>query len=217
MNKLFIFDFDGTIADTKDITMRGLIDYSRNNSLPIPNLNLICNNYANCDNYDFGWNVDKEKQRYLMDKAFIFTTECIASGLYLPKIFDEAFKIIKNLYDRGHILAICTSREKIACEKILEYYNLQKYFKVLKTRDDVTLRNKKAKPNPDLILEIIDELKFSKDKTFIIGDTEGDILGGKNANINTIAVTWGYCKKNNLKRLKPDYLISKFEDIFRIL
>lgn len=217
MEKLFIFDFDGTIADTKSIVRRGLLDYSKENSLPTPNVDLICNYYANPDSYDFGWGVDKEKQKYLMDKAFIEITEKITDGTYIPELFGEAKKIIEKLYDDGYTLSICTSREKRACDRVLSHYGLEKYFKTMKTRDDVTERKKKPKPNPDLILEIIDELGFKKENSFIIGDTDGDIYGGKNAKINTIAVDWGYFTKEELEKLNPNYIIDKFEDFLSIL
>ncbi len=217
MEKLFIFDFDGTIADTKSIVRRGLLDYSKENSLPTPNVDLICNYYANPDSYDFGWGVDKQKQKYLMDKAFIEITEKITDGVYIPEIFEEANKIIEKLYNDGYTLTICTSREKRACDRVLKYYGIDKYFTTMRTRDDVVMRNKKPKPNPDLILEIIDELGFDKKNTFIIGDTDGDVNGGKNANINTIAVDWGYFSKDELKALNPDFIVDSLEDFLTIL
>ena len=212
MKKLYIFDLDGTIADTKEIVVQGLIDYSIKNCLPPPHVELICKNYINPDDCDFGWGVNKEEQRNLMNEAFLWTTNKISNGSYTPKIFENAKKLIEIIYNNGHMLAICTSREAIACYKILEDNNLKKYFKVIKTRDDIS-HCKKPKPSPDLIFEIIDEIEISKKDTFIVGDTDGDILSRKNAGINTIAVCWGFLSKEFLGRLKPDYLIEKMEDV----
>ncbi len=210
--KLFIFDLDGTIADTKEIVIKGLLEYSIENSLPFPDAELICLNYTNPDSFDFGWGVDKREQKRLMDEAFIWTTNKISNGDYVPKIFEYGKELIEILYNNGHILTICTSREATACHKILENYDLKKYFKIIKTRNDIDDLNK-PKPHPSLILGIISETKISKKNAFIIGDTDGDILGGKNAGINTVAVCWGFSSKNKLSVLNPDYLVETMKDI----
>jgi beta-phosphoglucomutase-like phosphatase (HAD superfamily) len=41
MNKLYIFDFDGTIADTKSLVKRGILEFSKENNLPIPDISYL--------------------------------------------------------------------------------------------------------------------------------------------------------------------------------
>ncbi|MDR3290453.1 MAG: HAD family hydrolase [Rickettsiales bacterium] len=216
MKNLYIFDFDGTIADTKTIVKRGIIEYSKNNSLPTPNVDLVCYGYSNPDLYDFGWNVEKDKQREIMDKAFIFITNKIKNMEYVPNLFDKTKETIEKLYNDGNTLAICTSREKNSTMQILKHYDLEKYFTTFKTRDDVKLRNKNPKPAPDLILEILEELNFDKNNSYIIGDTDADIDGGKNAGIKTIGVSWGYYTKEDMEKTKPGHIIDSFEELIGI-
>ncbi len=213
MKKLFIFDFDGTLVDTKSIVKKGILDFSKENLLPVPDIELICLGYSNPDNYDFGWGVDKQKQKELMDKAFILISEKISKGVYIPNIFKNTIEILKILSAKDSMLTICTSREKSACLNMLEYYDIKKYFKVFKTREDITLRNKKPKPDPELVLEIVDELKFKKENTFIVGDTDADIIAGKNANIKSIGVSWGYFSKEQLKNCNCDFIIDDFLEL----
>lgn len=211
--KLYIFDFDGTIADTKSIVKKGLIEYSKMNNLPIPDLEAICYGYSNPDNYDFGWGVDKAKQKELMDKAFIEISEKIASGVYIPELFPNTIEILDYLTINNCDLAICTSREKNATIGILKHYNLDKYFKTYRTREDVKIRGKKQKPDPELILEIIDELNYEKENCIMIGDTDADIIGAKNANIKSVGVTWGYFTKEQLKDCGCENIIDNFIDL----
>ncbi|HSQ97926.1 MAG TPA: HAD family hydrolase [Rickettsiales bacterium] len=217
MKKLFIFDFDGTLVDTKTIVKNGILDFSKENSLPVPDIDLICLGYSNPDNYDFGWGVDKQKQKEIMDKTFISISEKISNGTYIPTMFKNTEEILKILSENGSTLAICTSREKDACLNILEYYNIKKYFKIFKTREDVTLRNKKPKPNPELVLEIIDELSFKKENTFIVGDTDADIIAGKNANIKSVGVSWGYFGKEQIKNCNCDFIIDDFLELKNLI
>jgi phosphoglycolate phosphatase len=167
----------------------------------------------NPDAYDFKWGVDKEKQKSLMDEAFVMISDKIACGDYVPELFKNTKKIIKKLYDERHILSICTSREKDATINILEYYDIKKYFTCFRTREDIKLLGKKAKPDPELILEIIEELNFDKKNVFMIGDTDADIKGGQNAGIKTIGVSWGYFTKEQLIKCGADIIIEDFLEI----
>ena len=49
MSKLFIFDFDGTIADTMEIVKNYAIAFSLENNIPLPNVQEICIGYSNPD------------------------------------------------------------------------------------------------------------------------------------------------------------------------
>ncbi len=217
MDKLFIFDFDGTLFDTKSIVKQGLLNFSEENSLPVPDTELICYGYSNPDIYDFGWGLEKERQREMMDRAFIMISNKINEGIYIPNMFKNTKEILEILSNIGITLSICTSREKEATISVLEHYDIKKYFKVFKTREDVTLRNKKPKPNPELVLEIMDELNFEKENTYIIGDTDSDIIAGRNAGIKSIGVSWGFFEKEKLKSYNPDFLIDDFLDLESVI
>lgn len=213
MDKLVIFDFDGTLFDTKSIVKQGLLDFSKENDLPMPDVELICYGYSNPDVYDFGWGVDKEKQKYIMDKAFIMISDKINEGIYIPNIFKNTKEILEILSNKGVTLSVCTSREKEATLNVLEHYDIKKYFKTFRTREDVTARNKKPKPNPELLFEIMDELDFDKNNTCIIGDTDSDVFAGKNAGIKSIGVSWGFYDKEKLKDCGPDFIIDDFLEL----
>jgi len=214
--KLFVFDFDGTLADTKIFLKRGAIDYSVENNLPMPNIEAIAVGYSNPDNHDFGWNLKGEEQRYHMDKMFISIADKIANGTYVPKLFANTKKILFTINQQNHSIALCTAREKDACISTLKYHKILDYFESFRTRDDVTKRNKQPKPNPELLLEIINELKFDKKDVYMVGDTAVDIQIAKNSGVKSIAVDWGYHDEERLKQENPDYYIKDFKEILRI-
>lgn len=59
-------------------------------------------------------------------------------------------------------------------------------------------------------------LKIKNNKTFYIGDTVGDIKEGKLAKVKTIAVTWGFHKKELLKKQNPDFIVDSIEGLENI-
>ena len=56
----------------------------------------------------------------------------------------------------------------------------------------------------------------SCEKTYMIGDTIGDIRAGKQTGVQTVAVTWGFQARDLLARELPDYLVDHPEEILAI-
>ena len=63
----------------------------------------------------------------------------------------------------------------------------------------------------------MEKLKVNKEDAVIIGDSKSDIFTGKNAGIDTIAVTYGYDKKENLINANPDVIIDEFGELDNII
>lgn len=215
--KLCVFDFDGTLADTKGLIVKAAFDYSQENKMPMPDADAISVGYSNPDNHDFGWGLNKEEQYYHMDKMFIQMSDRIVDGTYRPDLFDYTKEMLGELHNDSHAIALCTAREKDPCLSILKNHGILDYFRSFRTRDDVTERGLKPKPHPDLLLEIIDEMGYDREQVYMIGDTTADIDIAKNGGVKSIAVDWGYHDTETLKNSNPDYYINNFRDLIKIV
>jgi phosphoglycolate phosphatase len=69
-------------------------------------------------------------------------------------------------------------------------------------------RSKKIK-----IDQAVATFRISRDNTYYVGDTSGDIREGKAAGVKTIAVTWGWHSRDTLAAAQPDYLIDNPEEL----
>ncbi len=65
-------------------------------------------------------------------------------------------------------------------------------------------------------LKLIKE-KHRGEKMIFITDTSGDILEAREADVPTIAVSWGYHSREHLASFKPDYLVDTPEKIVQII
>ncbi len=54
------------------------------------------------------------------------------------------------------------------------------------------------------------------EKTYMTGDTIGDIRAGKRAGVQTVAVTWGFQARDLLARESPDHLVDHPKEILAI-
>jgi phosphoglycolate phosphatase len=71
----------------------------------------------------------------------------------------------------------------------------------------------KQKPDPAGILHMIAEMKIPPQKTLMVGDSLLDIEAGKRAGVLTCAVTYGLTDRHTLQQAKPDYLIDDIAEL----
>ena len=98
-------------------------------------------------------------------------------------------------------------------------FNLDHYFSVFISRDNVPIR--KPHPYPIIIaLKIIKEKlrisKINKKNVYYIGDLPSDIICAKNANVNSIAFLSGHGTKKQLRDSEPDIILQEIKDILKI-
>lgn len=111
---------------------------------------------------------------------------------------------LEFLSNRGILINLLTTKSQEQAELILKHFNIDKYFSVILGRSP----DLKIKPAPDGIFYISEKLNINKNNILMIGDTEMDVLCGKNAGSLTCAVTYGYRDEEYLRSLNPDFVIN---------
>jgi HAD superfamily hydrolase (TIGR01509 family) len=105
------------------------------------------------------------------------TKECIdlvAKGLSDIKLLPGAKKVLSET-KKKHKVGLVTNSYRGLVSKILKHYEIEKYFDVKVTSEDV----EKPKPYPDSILKACEKLKVMPDETIYVGDTKHDYKAGK--------------------------------------
>lgn len=213
MIKIVIFDFDGTLFDTKYDLARSvnilLKEYCLN-ELPVEEIYKNIGNGADIlllKSFNF-YNLmppENSIERFLdiYDKEKLKNT----------KPFDGIVNVLEKLY-RKKILYIITNKDEKNSLEILTYFNLEKYFKRVIGRDTFGIK----KPDSRLIEIVKNFENVNNDEIVIIGDSEIDLTFGKNNNIKVILVTWGGMSDiDYLKSLKPDYVIDHPYEIIELI
>ena len=72
------------------------------------------------------------------------------------------------------------------------------------------------KPAPDAVFAILDELGLSADEAIFVGDTKVDIETGKNADLFSVGVLWGFRDEAELKGAGADVIIDSPDQIKKI-
>ena len=185
--KLFIFDLDGTLADTV-IDLNAAINYSlTKNGYPTRSVEYTRKAIGN------GVFVAILRSLPLEDpdiaKKCLIDFQVYYKDHYLDNSirYRGMLNTLKELKKRGYLLAVATNKiNDIAQEMINKLY--PHIFKMVVGDID----GYPKKPDPTVINEIISRLDVSKENVTYIGDSEVDILTAKNAEINLVLVDYGY-------------------------
>lgn len=105
--------------------------------------------------------------------------------------------------------AVVTNKEGGFSRHILNYFSISDCFDEIVCGDAFP----RKKPNPDQINAVIENLSVKRDNTLIIGDGDADIKAGKNANIHTCGVTYGFGSREILESMGADTIIDNISDM----
>lgn len=119
-------------------------------------------------------------------------------------LYDGIEETLKYLRSKNIAASLLTTKGQEQADKIIDHFNLRKYFNIVTGR-----RNGIAhKPSAEPLLFICNELNIKPEKSVMVGDTELDIGCGKNAGAGTCAVTYGYRTEKALAEQEPDLIID---------
>ncbi len=206
MITMIIFDFDGTIADTF--------------SLLVACYNRVC--------LGFGATAMTEKEipKLRRKKGQEVMKQLGISWFKLPflvrKVYSELSKEIENarpipgikktilqLKQQGFCLGILTSNKRENVERFLKKNGLDCF--------DFIHAGKKLFGKQYALKQVLLQRRLKAKDVVYVGDETRDIEAAKKARVRVIAVSWGYNALGALRKEKPDFLISKPEELIKLL
>lgn len=132
--------------------------------------------------------------------------------LDLIKLFPSTKKTLKALKNQGFLLAAVSNRSRDSLLHSLKHTKILDYFTIVVSAEDV----ENPKPHPDHLLFALKHLQVTPAHSYIVGDTDNDILAGKNAKVKTIGVTYGSLG-TEIKNYDPDFIIDDISQLLKLL
>jgi phosphoglycolate phosphatase len=108
----------------------------------------------------------------------------------------------------GKLMAVATNKSLEYTTKILNKLGAHHFAYIVGGDDGYGL-----KPDPRMLIKIMDNLNVAKDRAVLIGDSTNDINGGHNAGIKVCAVGYGMGDREKMAACKPDWFIEKPEEL----
>ena len=127
------------------------------------------------------------------------------------KLYPGVKETLRKLENKR--LAVISNGQKELADRILNVLGIDRYFDPVLGGDSPDCR----KPSPCPLLNTIEKLGFSPQKTLMVGDMTVDLEAGKEAGTATAAALYGYGEREELERLDPDYLLEEITDLIGIV
>lgn len=136
------------------------------------------------------------------------------TGIFENRVFDGIHELLTEIKESGRKISLATSKPEVYAKRILEHFDLAKYFDFVGGATMDESRSKKS----DVIAYTLDKLNVTdKSKVVMVGDRHHDIEGANVNDLDSIGVLFGYGDRDELKTAGAKYIAETVNDIMKFL
>jgi phosphoglycolate phosphatase len=204
---LCVFDFDGTLADSKSAYYKTVLRYAEQNNFTVPSQLEMDMAFGNPNPPLFyGWGEPSAFQKHL-DNVFLLVDDMLCEDPTCMPLFPGVFNLLEDLSNDDVMLSIVTSRNLTPLLTVMDAHKITTFFKTIRSAQDMIDRGYRGKPHPDKLNCVLREFNCPCEKAVMVGDTFMDIKMAKNAGVFALGVSWGYHDEHTLKAHGADTVV----------
>ncbi len=131
-------------------------------------------------------------------------------GLFENEIYPGIRKLLSELCENGTKVVLATSKPDVYSKRILEHFDIDKYFYFLAANTLTESRPEKS----DVIAYAIESCKIkAPGEAVMVGDRKYDILGGKMFGLATVGVSYGFGGREELLSAGADEIADTVDEL----
>ncbi|MEI6268754.1 MAG: HAD-IA family hydrolase [Methylococcaceae bacterium] len=195
---LIIFDWDGTLINSIDWIASCLQQAADQCGIAVPEaqaakdvIGLSINNAMQT----LFPEIDPHTQAQLVA---CYSQQYNSKQISPDDLFPGVYAMLVELKESGYQLAVATGKTRVGLQKALKATGTEDLFCVTRCADETA-----SKPDPKMLLEIIQHTQAAKERTLMIGDSIHDLQMALNAPISAIAVSCGANSAELLQQYHP--------------
>ena len=212
--KVIIFDFDGTLCDTRSniiIAFRATMEHlgleMRDEETCGATIGLTLRDgfksmYPEFDDAKIDYCVETYRQIFAERRKEL-----------MPDLFPGVKETLEALRKRGFRMTIATSRLTDSLMLFMRHHGIDHYFEYAVGSDSVTHH----KPHPEPALKTLRELNIAPSEAIMVGDMPVDIAMAHNAGIRAIGVDYGNATREELEAAEADWIVDSITKILEII
>ena len=201
--RLVIFDFDGTLGDSQKLITDTMLATIERLNLPMKSREECARTIGLPLKECFSSIIpmtDEQAEECAEVYSEIFNVKNVPG---VVKAFPGVVETLERLSSQGILMSIASSRSHRTLAKLVDELDLSKYITYLIAADDVV----EKKPAAESVLKTLRHFNIEAHETLVVGDTEFDILMGRNAGTHTCGVTYGNGSKESLEAAKAEWTV----------
>ena len=208
--ELVIFDFDGTLIDSK-------YDIASSVNLTLEDLGLPVRSTEEI----FGFVGDGVKRLLRLsvgedNPARYEEALTVFREHYLMHCLDttQFYPGLECVFDKlnGCTKAIATNKSLEYTLRIVEGLGVRDRFAAVESPTDTS----DLKPDPGMLFRILKKLGIKAERAVLVGDSTNDVRAAKAAGMRACAVGYGYGNRDKVLALDPEYYCETPEDILKM-
>ena len=212
--KVIIFDFDGTLCDTRSniiIAFRATMEHlgleMRDEDTCGATIGLTLRDgfksmYPEFDDAKIDYCVETYRQIFAERRKEL-----------MPDLFPGVKETLEALRKRGYRMTIATSRLTDSLMLFMRHHGIDHYFEYAVGSDSVAHH----KPHPEPALKTLAALNIAPSEAIMVGDMPVDIAMAHNAGIRAIGVDYGNATREELEAAEADWIVDSITKILEII
>lgn len=208
-----LFDLDGTLTDPKEGITKSVAYALEAYGIHVEDLDSLCKFigpplkesfmvYYGMDDAQGEEAVAKYRERFSV------------TGLFENVEYEGISSMLDSLKKAGKKLIVATSKPAVFSKRILEHFDLMKYFEFLSGSELDGTRVDKA----EVIAYALQENGIKDlSQVIMVGDREHDIIGANKNGIDSVGVLYGYGCREEFEKNHATYVAESVEELKEIL
>ena len=130
-------------------------------------------------------------------------------GIFENAPYEGIAEMLSFLQSAGKRLILATSKPEVYARRILEHFDLDKYFHFIAGATFDESRSEKW----DVIEYALTSCNIDRTTAVMIGDRKHDMIGAKKTGLDAIGVLWGFGDRAELERTGADMILESVADL----
>lgn len=214
MFELVIFDWDETLAHTKDVSVKSFRKILSGIEIDISS-EFVEKKMGKSARKILLETLEHFNIEYTPEKIDDLLKERIEAEIELSKevkLHEGAIELLETLKDKTK-LAVATMNDRQVITHMLKQHQLTRYFDIVLSADDV----QESKPNPEIFLNCANKLNVQPKNCVVIEDSIFGIRAAKKAEMSCIAVSLDAYSEKELAEEQADLTIDSLTKKNQIL
>jgi phosphoglycolate phosphatase len=211
-NRAVIFDFDGTLADTRKPIMQSIWDTLHDLKVKLPTQQSL--NSLSCHTLEDMFQKIGIKGKDKIDSAVnCYNHSYRKLGPKKATLYPGVKDTLSRLQGNGYVLSIGTHEKRAHLDRLVHALGIGSFFSDSLCVDEV----EHNKPAPEMAETLMDRSHMLPEDTLVVGDSTLDMQMGNAAKCDTCAVTYGAHTRDRLAKCRPGWQISAFPELLDVL
>jgi phosphoglycolate phosphatase len=210
--KYILFDLDGTLTDPAIGITNSVMHALKKYGIEVSDRSELYKFIGPplYESFELYYGFSREESKKAVEYYREYFSE---KGLLENSVIDGIEELLGMLRNSGKTLIVATSKPVVFARRILEHFGLDKYFEAVYGSELDGTRVKK----PEVIEYALQQCNIAdRSQAVMVGDREHDVMGAREAGIDSIGVLFGYGSRDELEKAGADYIAATVSDIGRI-